>query len=250
MMNDNGTPTLPNTGGSGGTITMPDQDPCKILKTTLNRNVTNTTPNTVVGLLQNLRDNLPANNPQTTGEIGIVLLQTSNGLEANLQQETMIEDQINFQLNVGGYYPAVAHIHDDGLSVPSLADIYFMVKALELNHFDENSFSFVITHYGTKYAFRIKDANALNLWASQFFAGWDLDLPTQNNPMIKTSEDNYAEKVNKNLTTIQNEIGFVQFLKEKNSGLEVLKAKDESFTQWEKLTYNESTNNVDRKPCN
>lgn len=242
------TPTAPYPNGNGGDGS---STPCNKLKNNINRPVINTNPNsTVKGLLQNLKNNLPVNNPSITGEIGYSLFQNTNGqLEATYQQEEDVSNQINFHLNVG-YTATLMHIHTgDGLSVFSLVDIYAIANAYQHNGIDADSMFYVVTNVGTKYAITITDMTVFNSWATQFFVGWDLDLPTNVNPMIKSAEDTYERLVKKTNTIDQNEKGLAQFIYDNGAGIQLMKSTDDNFNTWMALDYDELTDKVTKVNC-
>lgn len=232
-----GTPT-----GGTGTISA---NPCSKVKNSLTKNVVNSNmANNVKGLLTDLKTTkLPSVNLQITGEVGHAIYQNSNNqLESQYQVQAGTDQEIEFDL--GTLHTVVLkHSHTvNGLTTFSLADIYAIKKGIELGNFDENTVFFLVTDHGMQYALTINDINAFTQWANLYFYGWEFDNIKQ------AKEEDYKKSVDIKNTKEQNENGLAKYLASKDSGLQLFKASDD-FSTWQKLTYNELTNNVAKTNC-
>ena len=104
--------------------------------------------------------------------------------------------------------------------------------------------SYLVTAHGTKYAIKFAPPNSdfQMPFNENFFIGWEFS----NVRDIK--ERAYEEGVKQTNTPAQNELGFLQFIKKQNLGIELYKA-DASFSQWSKLTLNSGGRAVVPVPC-
>lgn len=233
------------TGPHGGGGTTTTETPCEQLKSMLSKSIANTTPaKTIVDNLNNLVNQMPTN----PSERMFVMTPTSS------TESQFVENYVEGSLNAAdvGFDPGtnaisiIMHCHYDTslLSIFSLSDIQQIYQSLETgNIFNSQTFTTIlVTAHGTKYAIKFSPQNDLSPpYNEYFFTGWEFDN------MKEAKEDDYSKKVKPSNTPVQNELGFLQFIKNQNLGIELYKA-DDNFSQWSKLTIG-TDDQVKPKPC-
>lgn len=246
---DNGTTigtdivTSPHGGGSGGQ----KKTPCQQLKDLNTKPIANTSPpKTVLNNLNDLATQI-ATNPRER-----MFVMTPTTESENEYVETYVEGSLNGD---GVFFSAglnvlsiIMHCHYNisQYSIFSLQDLQQISHYLDSGNIinPETFTSIVVTAQGTKYAIKIIPQNnqlGNNNYLANFFAGWDFEN------IKKTREDIFEKKVTEAQTPAQNELGFLNFLKEQKFSFELYKA-DATFTQWTKLSL--ATNGeVIQTPC-
>ncbi|WAC01128.1 hypothetical protein N7U66_13280 [Lacinutrix neustonica] len=136
----------------------------------------------------------------------------------------------------------VIHSHYDGLlSVPSPTDLQDMYNQLLTPTVTSDFFYGVVTHSGKAYILQVNDrSNFINFGNKNLI----------NNKINKFIKNKIIKKYNikENNTNATNELGFVKMLEELNVGLNIYKATDLTFSDYQKLEI--QNNQVTATPCN
>lgn len=156
------------------------------------------------------------------------------------------------EMNVSFTNPIDGYIHSHylgGLSIFSVSDLATMAalyKNGKIN--DTNSFIMgVVTSSGTHYILTIDDVSQFNIFASGL-----LDANNQFSEKDKNAQEwTYANvtKISPSSNGGLNEQRFMAYLETQNSGLKVLKANDNTFTNWSVLA-RKSDGTVQSINCN
>jgi len=126
----------------------------------------------------------------------------------------------------------VIHSHFNGhLSIFSPQDLKDMYQKMLYTQVTDDFFYGVVTHSGTGYILQIKDRNAFIQFGNKYLAD-DYDFS-------QFEIDNFNEKykIKTGNPVSLNELGFVKMMDKLNVGLNVYKATDLTFSDYQKLDY-------------
>lgn len=156
-------------------------------------------------------------------------------------------------------YSMMAHTHNSPAnttySVFSWDDLNNLATLIRKGKVDtENFVSFLATADGTYYAFTIEDPETF----AQFFAiksDFDFDeiigqkrANAMNKYFDPGKKGNPIIKEN-NTDNVKDEKAFLDFIQDNNIGASLFESNS-TFTTFEKVTHNITTNNIDKQPCN
>jgi hypothetical protein len=215
-------------------------DPCNILKASINKPIADTTPaKTVKTNLEDLVSQIATNPRERMYSLAPAITDTNQFVE-NYSEGPLNGGDVTLTLSDPISILMHCHYNIKHLSIFSLADIQQMFALKEQGFvLNNNSFlSYLVTAHGTKYVLKF---NSSTPSASNYFMGWDNDF------VKDRREKKYEEYVNTENTKEQNEKGFLNFLKDFGVGVEIYKT-DNTFSQWSKLTLN-SSGQVVPVPC-
>jgi len=235
-------------GGAGGGPSANLPSPCQQLNDNNSKPIANTNPpKTVLSNLNDLTSQM-ATNPRER-----MYVLSPDTVAENQFVENYAEGPLNggdAELTISNLVVSILmHCHYDLslLSIFSLSDIYQMYAIQSAGYMlneGQTFTSYLVTAHGTKYAIKFAPpARDFQMpFSESFFIGWEADI------IKKAREDKYEESVKQTNTPAQNELGFLQFIKDQNLGIELYKA-DASFSQWSKLTLNSGGRAVVPVPC-
>lgn len=168
--------------------------------------------------------------------------------------------EVSFPIPSNGQYTMMAHTHNSPAnttySVFSWADLEALATLVRNEKVDTDNFvAFLATADGTYYAFTIEDPDAF----AQFFAtaldtGFDpaigakrakemdkyYDIDKKGTPPLISENSTDNNKVEK---------AFLDFMQDNNIGASLFESNS-TFTTFDKVTHNKTTDNVDKQPCN
>lgn len=166
--------------------------------------------------------------------------------------------EVSFPMPASGQYVFMAHTHNSPASstysVFSFADLLALADLLKKNKIDTNNFvAFLATADGTYYALTIENTqNFLKFFAVKGDPLFDMNIATKR---VELASKYYGELVpnpspiiDYNTTPLNDEIAFLNLLQNNNLGLSLLESNS-TFTSFEKVTFNQTTGNIDKQPC-
>ncbi|MCW1147044.1 hypothetical protein [Flavobacterium lacisediminis] len=166
--------------------------------------------------------------------------------------------EVSFPMPTSGQYVFMAHTHNSPASttysVFSWTDLVALADLLKKNKIDTNNFvAFLATADGTYYALTIENTqNFLKFFAVKGDPLFDMNIATKR---VELASKYYGELVpnpspiiDYNTTPLNDEIAFLNLLQNNNLGLSLLESNS-TFTSFEKVTFNQTTGNIDKQPC-
>lgn len=166
--------------------------------------------------------------------------------------------EVSFPSLVDGKYTMMAHTHNspasDTYSIFSWVDLEALALLLKKGKIDTNNFTvFLATADETYYALTIDDTvNFLQFFALGTDANFDPEIAEkrveQASIYYGELEKNDNPKIDYNTDPLGDEKAFLNFLQDNTLGLSLFESNSD-FSIFKKVTYNKTTDNIDKTPC-